>query len=196
MTSDERLERLERSVQLLNRRGRFLFACLLLTLTAWGTHSMHSGTVVAAQAVTEEVRGKAILLEDNAGRVRASIRMMSNGPALALLSEDGRPQVLLAMAADGPSLTMTTESGSRAVALHVLKEGSALFLDDERGTPRAVLAITSDGPSLHLFDTNRVARAIVGSGQVRVAGGQPAKFPESSVVLLGPAGDPVWSAPR
>lgn len=115
---------------------------------------------------------------------------------LRLSAEDGATLVRLTGTADGPTLRLADSNGMKSISLDVTNAGSGVFIDDTAGRPRAVLAVSSDGPSLHLFDENRVIRAIIGAGQTNLEDGRLAKFSESSLLLLGPAGKPLWSAPR
>lgn len=199
MDLEDRLRRLELEIIRARRLSR-LMSIFLVTVIAVG--GIAQAGLMATQrqgAVPMELRAKAIILEDASGRERAALRMQSTGPVLVLSGEEGAPQVMLTTSADsagGPSLMLTDSKGMRSISLHLTHAGSGVFIDDTAGRPRAVLAVTSDGPSLHLFDDNRALRAIIGAGQTTLEDGRLAKLPESSLLLLGPTGKPLWASPR
>lgn len=200
MDLEERLKRLELEVIRARRLSRLMSVSLAITVIAVGSGEFAQAGLMATQtqgAVPMELRAKAIILEDASGRERASLRMLSTGPILVLSTEEGARQVMLtASVDDGPTLMLGNSKRMGSMSLSITNAGSGVFIDDTDGRPRAVLAVTSDGPGLHLFDENRAIRAIIGAGQTTLEGGRRAKLSESSLLLLGPAGKPLWASPR
>jgi hypothetical protein len=94
MTTEERLENLERELARAKRRNRWLLAAGGLAFGAWllaGTLEPRTAGAQAAGAAVNEVRAKAFVLVDDAGKPRAVLSVNAVGPALDLFDAAGRP---------------------------------------------------------------------------------------------------------
>ena len=98
------------------------------------------------------VRASAFILEDERGRVCASLDMTKDGPGLNLYDENGKGRVGLVVGKDGPVLSLYDAAGRPRVALDVNADVPMLTLRDAAGKVRAGLTVTEGGPGLALFD--------------------------------------------
>ena len=112
MTTEERLDHLERQLSRANRRNRWLLAgvglCLGIGLVAW-TFRPTAATAQPAGAALKVVRATRFVLEDEKGKLRAMLAMDKDGPGLVLYDEKGNMRVLLAMGKDGPGIILCDE---------------------------------------------------------------------------------------
>ena len=137
MTTEERLEKVERELSGAKRRNRFMWAVV-------GA----AGVVVVAWAFT---RATPVALGQGTGAVSKTLR----ANAFVLLDEKGQPRAKLAVDEYGPRLLLLDENGEVRAALSAFEDGPRLTLFDERGVGarRATLAVDKDGePWLVLFD--------------------------------------------
>ena len=221
MTTDERLDKLEKELARAKRRNRRLLAALGLAAGAFALVWIVAGTANRAEAqgsgVPTAIRANAFVLVDENGKMRARLSVNKNGVALALLNRNGIPGAaltvvkgapgltlydenakggaVLAVGKDGPGLTLFDENGKADATLAVLKGEPGLSLLDEKGKDRAVLAVGKDGPGLALFDENGKGRAMLGAGKTVSPDGRKITYPESSLRLFGPDETVVWQAP-
>jgi hypothetical protein len=77
----------------------------------------------------------------------------------------------------------------------VSKDGPVVALLDENDNERTVLVVLKEGPALMLLDENGKTRALLGTGQIMTPDGKVVSYPESSLILFGPDGKVLWSAP-
>jgi hypothetical protein len=93
MTTGERLENLERELARAKRRSRWLLAAVGLALGVWmraGTLGPRTAGAQPAGVAVNEVRAKAFVLVDDAGRGRAGLDVTPDGPVLSLSDAAGR----------------------------------------------------------------------------------------------------------
>jgi hypothetical protein len=178
MTTEERLEKLERELACAHRRSRWLLAVLVLAVGGLCLARTWTSTTALAQAqgaiaTPRAVRASEFILEDENGKTRASLNVGKDGPGLTLYSENGKGCAGLSVCTDTPSL----------------------FLRDKNDRLRADLALSKNGPTLNLFDENGKPRVALGAVQTESPDGTQIKYPESSLFLLGPDGKRLWSAP-
>ena len=178
MSTEERLEKLERELFAEKRRARWLLATVglgVLGVLAWTwatstptaqAQGANTGPKVirATQFILEDETGKArarlvvdkdgpgLALYDETGQIRAGLGVNKDGAELTLLDETSKPRAMLSMGKDGPGLVLGDETGKKRVGLAVDKEGPRLALDDETGKARAGLTVSKDGPRLALSD--------------------------------------------
>jgi len=207
MTIEERLEKLEKELIRGRRFNRWLLAGLGLVIVAW--------IVGWAFRPGREVSARRFILEDNNGKLRATLQLDKDGPRLRLYDENGKTCADLGGSEDGPGLilnhgnnitTLTvgedmmglilanTNANPRA-SLLVGKDGPEFRLYDENGKTRAVLVVTKDGPILGLYDKNGKTRATLGINQTTTPDGKVIIYPESSLLLSDPNGKVIWMAP-
>jgi len=156
MTTEERLEKLERELSRARTRFRVLVVgaglCLasLAAVYAYGQFTLkpHPG----ATEVSEELRAKNFVLEDGNGRVHATLGMFEGGAMLRLNAENGDVGATLYLNDERAGLTLNDKNGKHRAVLAVTQNIPILCLYDEKGEPRASLAVIKDGPRLNLRD--------------------------------------------
>jgi hypothetical protein len=157
MTTDERIENLEKGLASARRFNRWLLAAVGLALGVWILAGTFGPTVAAAPgggAAVKEVRANRFVVEDENGKTRALLAALKDGPTLNLYDENGKPCANLYAVKDGPGLALSDANGMLRVALGANKEESGLILFDEKSKTRATLGVTADGPGLTLWDEN------------------------------------------
>lgn len=169
----DRLETLERRLARVERQNRR--AVTVALVIAVGAVTLASTGNIPDRAVQQVVRANRFVLEDVEGRTRGLLFVTEAGPGLVLSNEQGAPRLVLNASGVGAGLVFNDAEGASRVWL---------LQDDE------------NGPSLRLHDEAGMARAMLGAGSFTSRGGRETRFPESSVVLVGPDGTMVWSAPR
>ena len=158
MTTEERLENVERELGRQKRRNHWLLGVVLLVavglfvpvlfgITAFRTRAEVKGTA-------REVRARSFILEDEYGKVRARLSVLKDGPGLVLYDENGKVRAALSVLKDGPMLRMYDENGKVCAVLSVNKDGPGLVLLDENGKGRAMLSVNKGDPDLTLFGKN------------------------------------------
>jgi len=177
MTTDERLESLERELTLAKRHNRWVLAIAGTVVLTLVLARIFSGNENSAQAQGKGSEGKVIvankfILEDERGRKRALLAIDKGGVSLALSDENGKLRVLLDVSNNRPGLAVYDENnhplavmssdkgnpsltlhGKRGIVLSVAENGSGLILLDERNKARVGLGFLKDrGPFLEMFD--------------------------------------------
>jgi len=187
MTTEERLERLERELGRAKRRGSWLLVGLALGLGAlalvWASAASAPRAEAQGAAGGRTIRASEFILEDERSRVRASLHMAKDGPALILWDAEGEIRAMLCVA-DKPVLNLCDAAGEPRAMLSVGKDGPSLALHDAAGKLRANLFATAAGQSLTLHDA---------AGKPRAALAVVDDVP--MLALLDAAGKPIWSAP-
>ena len=219
MSIEERLEDMEREVGRQKRRSRWLLGAILVLAGGLVAAGVFKTMIIPAQAQTagtaKFIRARSILVEDENGKLRASLTVDKDGPALRLWNEKGEggavlivgkdgpwltfydeksPRVLLMVDKGGPWLGLFDENGKTRAWLAVDKDGPALRLRDENDKLRAWLAVNKDGPWLTLGDENGKSRFVAGKTKTVSPDGKTIEYPESSLILYGPDGKVIWSA--
>jgi len=144
MTTEERLAKVERELAetkaqatRAKRRCRWLFAALAFGLGAlvlvWASAASAPRAEAQDAAGGRTVRANAFILEDEGGRVRASLRLTADGPMLLLSDTAGKLRAGLDVTADGPALAMYDAAGKGRAWLAVTPVGPALLLYDAAG---------------------------------------------------------------
>jgi len=168
MTTEERLERLE-------RRNCWMLLGVVLLILGYFVIATQSGmftgiihakhfVVVDSQGQTRaELVGEGLSLSDRNGKERAVLCLVENGPALALC--DGNGEIRAAFGVDektGPKLTLSDKNGKTRAGMDVdEKNGPDIGLFDKAGQPCAEMHVTENGPGLGLRDGNGKFRAMV-----------------------------------
>jgi len=138
MTTEERLENLERELARAKRRNRWLVAVVGLVVVglilAW-TWNKTTATAQAAGGTEKVIGANMFVMADANGIYRAMLNMTNNEPGLTLLDENGKIGANLSGGGPaGPGLTMCDENGKIRVLLFVNKKvGPGLRLLDENG---------------------------------------------------------------
>ncbi len=200
MTTEERLETLERELIRAKRRDRWLLVGI--GLAVMGGFLGWTGTAVTAHGqapaqAQKEIRANAFILEDDKGQVRARLHLLFSGrrlPSLELLDEKGEVGVRLSMF--GPALVLSGANSESRAVLSVLGDITMLNLVDASGNVRTELSVFNAGSSLKLSDAKGKVRATLGAAETETPDGRTTSYPESSLLLFGPDGKVIWGAPR
>jgi hypothetical protein len=167
MTTEERLEKLERELTKTKRRNRWLLGGVGLVLgmfaLAWAT----IGTAGKAQAqatgpAKKVIHANEFILEDENGKVRVVLSARTDGSGLFLYDENSKELVMLAVNKAGPGLALCDAKGEPRVQLTAEDDGARLILSDEKGLSGAALGVLKNGPELRLFDDKSKTRAMLG----------------------------------
>jgi hypothetical protein len=180
MTTDERLERLERELTMAKRHNRWLIAIagtIILTLFLARIFSGNENTIQAqaqgsegkvivankfilqdetsrTRAVLSTDKGNALLvMSDRNGKLRVLLDTSNDRPGLALFDEEKNVRAVISLNKDVSSLDLHGKSGTGGITLSVIEHGVGLTLLDERKKPRVGLGFAKDsGPLLQMFD--------------------------------------------
>jgi hypothetical protein len=159
MTTEERLEKLERELAAAKRRNHWLLTIMALiigglTLVWTLTKTTSAAYAQEAEAVQKIIRASEFVLVDENGKIRAALSVSKDGAGLTLWDENGKFRASLSANKDGTMLGLRDENGKLRASLSAVKDGPGLDLFDENGKPRAGLAVLKDGSLLHLKDEN------------------------------------------
>ena len=148
MTTEERLEKLERELAESKRRNRWLLSFVELAVVGLGlfwllTKTPASAAVAATAAPTpKEIRANSFVVVDEKGNSRAMLGMVKNKNTemvmLKLFDEMGNSLAMLNVGKDRSMLILHGEGKSR-ILLGVSKDLPGLLLLDESGNPSASL---------------------------------------------------------
>jgi hypothetical protein len=158
MTTEERLEKLERELSRARKRFRALVVgaglCLasLVAVYAYGQLQLSFKPRPDAAEESEELRARNFVLEDGKGQVRATLGMYEGTVMLRLHTENGDPGALLYLNDERAGVTLNDNNGKHRAVLAVAQNMPILCLYDEKGEPRASLAVIKDGPRLTMRD--------------------------------------------
>ncbi|MHC4637194.1 MAG: hypothetical protein ACYTBV_06765 [Planctomycetota bacterium] len=130
-------------------------------------------SVLVWSLVPKIVRANRFILEDKNSKSRATLAVVESGAELFMGDENGELRATLSSDKDGPRLNLYGENGKGDVSLIVGKSG----------------------PRLSLYDENGKGRASLGAAKTNTPDGNTITYPESSLLLFGPDGKVIWSAP-
>jgi hypothetical protein len=189
MTTEERLEKLERELAVAKRCNRRLLTFVAMTIgglaLVWTlTKTTSAAYAQEVEAVQKVVRANSFALVDENGKTRAMLGTTKDGTMLSLLDENGVLRAGLGVLKNGSELTLFGENGNKRAGLSVNRYGPGLALYDENGKNRAMLVVAENQPGLTLSDENGKPRAILGV------------FKSGPVLgLRDENGKDIWSAP-
>jgi hypothetical protein len=158
MTTDERLEKLERELSRARTRFRWLVVgaglCFMsvAVIHAFGQYQTTITPRTTKAGTGKEIHANSFVLEDVNGKPRASLGMDEDGLELRLRYENGNIGAALCLHDEKMVLSLADNSGKPRAVLGVTKNVPLLCLYDEREEPRATLAVLADGPHLVLRD--------------------------------------------
>jgi hypothetical protein len=199
MTTEERLENLERELAATRRRSRWLLGGLALGLGALALVWASAASVPKAEAQdavgARGLLANELIIVDENGKVRAMLGVYAGGPSLGLYDENGKERATLGVYAGGPALALRDENSKDRAMLVLKADGPELSLRDAAGRDRVALAVTAPGPWLCLYDAAGNGRASLGAGKTATPDGKLITHPESSLLFIGADGKVSWSAP-
>jgi hypothetical protein len=167
MTTEERLEKIERDLAETKRRNRWILGSATALI-------LGSLFLAAMSGNNRTIRANEFILIDKNGKTHAQLTRMKDGPGLFLYGENGKKRVGLA----------------------VMQNMSVLFLRDENGKDRACLFnLTEDGSGMVLHDATGKLRTAVGTIVTQDPDGKAITHPESTLTLFGSDGTVAWQAP-
>ena len=114
MTTDERIENLEKGLASARRFNRWLLAAVGLALGVCILAGTFGPTMAAAPgggAAVKEVRANRFVLEDENGKGRAVLGVDKDGPGLGLFDAAGTPRAMLSVDKDGSGLDLLDAAG-------------------------------------------------------------------------------------
>ncbi|MFA5107880.1 MAG: hypothetical protein WC497_06215 [Patescibacteria group bacterium] len=149
MTTEERLEKLERELTATQRRNRWTLGCGAVLI-------LGCLTIAATPGDNRIIRANSFILEDENGKTRASLSMGKDrgGPGLAMYDENGKTRAVLDVSKNGPALNMQDENGNLRASMGVGKDGPLMVIWDGNGKGRAAMVVIKDVPELHMMDKN------------------------------------------
>jgi hypothetical protein len=199
MTIEERLENIERELGRVKRRNHWLLGAILVLLGGLVAAGVFKTMITPVQAqiagAVKEIRANKIVLEDENGKIRASLTVEIAGTRLALNDDKGEPRLVMGLFAGMPILALSDKNGKNRAGLSVV-DGPALNLWDENEKIRAALTVEMSGPKLVLNDEKGNLRFAAGTTMTKTSDGKTIEYPESSLILFGPDGKAIWSATR
>jgi len=135
MSTDERIEKMERQLARMRLFNRCLIACIVLSLGVWFIEKTFTAETAWAGPGVKEIRANRFILEDDEGTVRARLTVDAGGPALSLLDKNGKSRAVLSVDKNGSGLRLRDENSKPLAALSMDKDGSrpGLVLCDENG---------------------------------------------------------------
>ena len=133
MTTEERLEKLERELARANRHNRWLLAGVVLAIVGLSLAWTWTKTTAIAQAqglgtTTKVIRANEFILEDENHKPRASLGATKDGAKLSLYDKNGKGGVMLGATKDGANLSLYDENRKARGMLSVNKGGAGLRL--------------------------------------------------------------------
>ena len=116
MTTEERLEKMERELARANRRTRWLLAGVVLAIVGLSLAWTWTKTTAIAQAqglgtTTKVIRANEFILEDENHKPRASLAVDKDGANLSLYDENRKPRGMLSVNKGGAGLRLCGPDG-------------------------------------------------------------------------------------
>jgi hypothetical protein len=174
MTSEERLEKMERELVAVNNRWRLTLLGLVFVVLAVG--GLVWNYVQEAWFAQKVICANEFIVQDKNGNLCASLAANMGYPMLTLFDKN----------IIGASARLSLYDG-----------GAGLFLTGGYGEGKSIsLDAGKYGPCLKLYDNKSNIRATLGTNQTTTPDGKTITYPESSLVLFGTDGNVVWQAPR
>jgi len=156
MTTDERLEKLERELSRARTRFRWLVVgaglCFMSVAVIYAYGQYRTTFLPRATEASKELHANNFVLEDANGKPRASLGMDGDGLELRLKYGNGNIGAALCLHDDKVVLSLSDNNGKPRAVLGLTQKMPLLCLYDEREEPRATLAVLADGPHLVLRD--------------------------------------------
>jgi len=156
MTTDERIEKLERELSRARKRFRWMVVgaglCVMSVAVLYAFYQTTFTPRANKVGVGNEIHTTNFVLEDAKGKPRASLGMDEDGVELRLRYGNGNIGAALCLHDEKMVLSLSDIDGKPRAVLGVTKNMPLLCLYDEKEEPRATLAVLADGPHLVLRD--------------------------------------------
>jgi len=110
MTTDERIEKMERQLARMRWFNRCLIACIVLSFGGCFISKTFGPEKALAQSGSKVIRANSFFLEDENGNIRASLHITKDGPGLLLSDENDKVRATLVSVKDGPGLSLIDEN--------------------------------------------------------------------------------------
>jgi hypothetical protein len=181
MTTEERLERVEKELARAKRQNRVLLVAAVIIVS-----------VVFLLGASENrsrdtIRAKAFCVVDENDSTRAALGLSGDGqPVLNLYDGNGTRRVRLGLGGGCPGLWLYDENDTVRTVLSLCESGQpGLAMAGENGTPLVDLGVGSTGkPGLGMYDENNTLRSVLGFSTT----GQPV------LDLYDENGKTIWNA--
>jgi hypothetical protein len=150
MTTEERLERVEKELVKAKRRSRVVLVAAVMAVAVVFLLGAGNGTV------QNVIRAGKFELVDASGTVRAALGSDSAGRSALAFGNEKNPRIVLALdSAGGSALVLCDQNGKGRVLLALSGSGEPdLELYDQNDTSRVMLGLDTSGPMLYLCDQN------------------------------------------
>jgi hypothetical protein len=149
MTTEERLEKLE-------RRNRLLLIGLVLAVAVFVLGAL------ADEKTFNIIRANRFILEGENGKLRAVLEVDKSGStSLSMRDENEKIRTILSVSKDELGLYLYNENEKPRTILSMSKNEPGLMLLDENGKERAMLSIKNNSPGLSMFDADGKNRAML-----------------------------------
>jgi hypothetical protein len=150
MTTEERLETLEKELAREKRRARWLLALVALVVGV--------GVFCASTGTAKEIRASKFTLLDQNGKDRAILAVDETEPGLIFFDEQGKPRARLVVKEKGPEFSFLDQQGTTRVRLSMLStDGPELVLRDEQDELQFMLTAPPEiGPNSAMYQNKEV----------------------------------------
>lgn len=163
MTTEERLDQLEKELARTKRRNRRLIPVAVLAIGLVWILGPKVAPAKLDGTVHDEIQAKKFVMVDESGKTRAMLSVLKSQPGLCLYSEKGEARVMLGVLDDGePGLSLNHEKNIPGALLSVTKDGPILEMFDENGKPSVRLHSTKDDSGLSVHNKKAEARVALG----------------------------------
>ncbi|MFC1551568.1 hypothetical protein ACFL6P_03275 [Candidatus Latescibacterota bacterium] len=178
MTTEERLNKLEREVDRTKRINRVLVLLLFgVCLSLWLFGGVNS---TAQQGVADEIRARKVLLVDNVDRNRIVLDAEKDMADITFYDENKSARLLIGVNNERSELTFYDEMEIPRIFLVVSEEDEGIEMYDENYNPRVYMGVNDEKVGLDIYDE---------SGTLRV------NMDEEGINLLDISDELIWTAP-
>jgi len=154
MTTNERLERLEKELVRTRRCNRWLLTALSIVAGICVLVGIFELKTAEGQIGGKIISANTFILEDGNGKVRALLGLDKFGPTLSMLDLNGEVRIELGMGRSGPQLALFDEDSKIRAYLNLNIGDPALTLYDKTDEIRAALGVSDHGSFMQLYDTS------------------------------------------
>ena len=150
LTTEERLEKLEKELAGAKRRSRVMLVVAVMTVA--GILLLGAG----GDAIPKSISSQEFVLVDSAGNNRASLHSTPTGALLGLKDAEGKTRFGLSVGDSGALLGLMDTNGKTRAMLRLDESGQPVLELSDQDKVRVVLGV-NEHPSLWLFDNDERA---------------------------------------